>query len=112
MFDWLMEPINFVINWFQVTIYDYSVEAFAYMVKQMTLASIGFMVWAIGFAWEVAEQIIQDLGVTDALNSAWSTIPGDTVSVLTFFQIPQMVSILVTAFITAYVMKFIPMTGK
>jgi len=112
MFDWLIEPINYVINWLQVTIYDYTVQSFAYMVEAATLASIKFMIWAIGFAWEVAEQIIVDLGVTDALNSAWSTIPGDTVSVLTFFQIPQMVSILVTAFITAYVMKFIPMTGK
>jgi len=112
MLDWLIDPIDFFVTWFQETIYEFFVSAFAYLVESMTLASIKFTIWSSQFAWDIAKQLINDLGVTDALNSAWSTIPGDTVSVLAFFQIPDVVNILLTAFVTSYTLKFIPFSGK
>jgi len=112
MLDWLTAPIDFFVKWFNETIYEFFVNAFAYLVEQMTLASIKFTIWSSQFAWDIAKNIIDDLGVTDALNSAWSTIPGDTVSILAFFQIPDVINILLTALVTSYTLKFIPFSGK
>ena len=112
MLDWLIDPINFIVHWFQETIYVFFVDAFAYLADSLTLAFIKFTTWSSEFAWDITKNIIDDLGATDALNSAWSTIPGDTVSVLSFFQIPDVISILLMAFITSYILKLIPFSGK
>jgi len=112
MLDWLIVPIDFFVKWFNETIYQFFVSAFAYLVEQMTLASIKFTIWSSQFAWDIAKTIINDLGVTDALNTAWSSLDGDIISILSFFQIPDVVNILLTAFVTSYTLKFIPFSGK
>lgn len=112
MLDWLMEPINEFFDWLFYGIYDFFVEAFAYLVEVLTIWMVKSAIVTTQFAWDVAEQIILDIGVTQALNSAWSTIPGDTASVLAFFAIPDVVNILLSALVTRWVLKFVPFTGK
>lgn len=110
--DWLMSPINSILEFIQVDVYGLIIEAYSYLIQMITLGSIKFTIWSVGFGWDIATQIIEDLGVTDALNQAWSTLDGDTISVLSFFAIPDVISILLTAFVTSYTMKFIPFVGK
>jgi uncharacterized protein DUF2523 len=109
--DWLMDPINEIIDFLYDDIYDFFVESFAYLVEQITLGSIKFTVWSIGFAWDIAEQIIVDIGLSSAMDSAWSALPGDMVSTLAFFGIPTGISMLLNSFITRYTLRFIPFSG-
>jgi hypothetical protein len=112
MLDWLMEPINAILQWLYEGIYQFFVETFAYFVEVATLGMIKFAITTTNFAWDVAKEIIIDIGVTDALNSAWSTLPGDTASTLSFFAIPDVINILLAALVTRWVLTFIPFTGK
>jgi len=112
MLDWLMEPINRILDWLFSGIYDFIVETFAYLIEVGTLWFIKLSLAMSAFAWDIAEQIIQNVGLSDALNSAWSTIPGDTASVLAFFGIPTVVNVILNSLVAKYVMKFLPLVGK
>lgn len=112
MFDWVVDPISRLLKFFEDDIYQFFVDAFAYLVEQLTLGSIKFMIWSMQFGWDVAEQIILDLGLNDKLNQAWGLMDNDTISILSFFGIPEVVSILLSAIVTSYVLKFIPFSGK
>jgi uncharacterized protein DUF2523 len=110
--DWLMSPINRILDFLNEDIYPLFVDAFAYLVEQLTLMSIKSTIWSIGFGWDVSKSIIDDLGVSDQLNNAWSSLDSGTINVLTFFSIPEAIGMLVTAAVTAYTLKFIPFSGK
>jgi len=112
MLDWLMEPVNELLDFISDGIYTLIVESFALLVEYLTLKAIEFTIWSIGFSWDVAKAIINDLGLNDSLNSAWNLLPADSVSILSFFGVPNMISIILTALITSYTLKFIPFSGK
>jgi len=110
--DAVIEILRSIGRFFTQDIYQFFVDAFAYMVEQLTLGSIKFTIWSMGFAWDVSKTIIDDLGVSDQLNAAWASLDSETVNVLTFFAIPELIGMLVTAAVTAYTLKFIPFSGK
>lgn len=112
MFDWMLFPINEFLKFFKEDIYGFAHEAFAHFVEMSTLGMIEFTIWSVQFSWGVAKVIIIDLGLSNYLDQAWSMMGSDTISILAFFGIPEVVSILLTALITSYVLKFIPFSGK
>jgi len=111
-FDSVVARLNSIYEFITSGIYDFFVDSFALLVEYLTVSSIKFTIWSMSFAWDVSKSIIEDLGISDTLNNAWSTLPGDTVSILSFFGVPDMVNMLVTAIITSYTLKFIPFSGK
>jgi hypothetical protein len=110
--DAILEWLRSIGEFFSEGIYQLIVDGFSYLIEILTLWSIQFTVWSSGFAWDIAKNIITDLGISDKLNQAWGIIPVDTVNILAFFGIPELISMLVTAIITSYVLKFIPFSGK
>ncbi len=108
----VLDRLDNLIDFFLSGIYDFIVEAYALFVEFMTVSAISFILWAVGFAWDISVQIIENLGLQQALDSAWGEVPPDAAQVMMFFAIPDVVSILLNAFLTAYVLKFIPFTGK
>jgi hypothetical protein len=95
-------------DWLWDGLYDFAVWAFAGLVEYLTLASIEFAIWAVGFAWDVAKQILQDLNFSAYLASAWGALPGNVAGLLTICRVPEVLTILASAVVTKYVLRFIP----
>lgn len=112
MFDWLMEPIQRLIEWLYMGIYDFIVETFALFVEYVTIIMIKFTIWASSFAWDVASTILENIGASQALTSAWNLLPEQTVQTLYFFNVPQGMYMILTTAISKYVLRFIPFMGK
>lgn len=113
--DALVEFTKSIVNFFKDIwhfisdkIYDVFVWFFAGLVETATLASLKFALFASDFAWDVAKQILVDADLAGFLTTAWGYLPNDVRYILTACQIPTCVSIIVTAFVSKFVMRFIP----
>lgn len=79
-----------------------------WLVQKFVTAWIELKLSSLKFAWGVAKSVLADVGVFTALQSAWSGLSGDALSVLNFFGIPAAVNVLLNAGMTRFVMRFIP----
>ena len=64
--------------------------------------------YMLEISYEIAGSIIQSIGLSAAINSAWSNVPGDVFSVLAYLKIPEAINMLISAFITRFVMDLMP----
>lgn len=103
--------INFFIDVYDFIangIYDFMIWVFAGLVQTLTLFSIKFQIMAARIGWDTAVSIINSSGIVGYLESAWLSIPVQISSLLSLLQVPQFISIVFTAFVTKYVMRFMP----
>jgi hypothetical protein len=113
--DALVEFTKSIVNFFKdiwsfITDYIYQifVWVFAGIVETLTLWSLKFAEISINFAWGVAKQILVDAGLATKVSDAWSYLPQDVAYVLTACQIPTCITIISTAFVSKFVLRFIP----
>ncbi len=89
-------------------IYQMFVWIYAGLVETSTLAFLKFALIASDFAWSVANQILLHLDFKTFLANSWGYLSPDAQFVLSECQIPQCVSIISTAYVSKFVMRFIP----
>ena len=89
-------------------IYSFAQWAFAQFIEKSTLAFLDFVLWAIPFAWGTAKNIMNDIGLSQLLTNAWSSLDSNVLGFLTAFRVPDCLNILISAFFTRYVLRFIP----
>lgn len=106
---------NSVINFFGLFwdfvtkgIYDLLVWLVKGFIEYFTLESLSFLVWAVRFAWDIAKGILQDLGYFAALSSAMAGIDPEILGLISVLRIPDALTIIVSAAVTKYVLRFIP----
>ena len=104
MFEFLVS----LANWFSTGIYDFFVEWMAYFISSMVLLWFKLQLTGLDFAWGLAQTVIQNLGISSAIASAWNSLPVDIVSTARFFKVPEAFNILISAGVTRLVMSFIP----
>jgi len=92
--------------WLQSGIYDFFTEWFsAFMIWSM-VGMIRFQIWAVGFAWDVAQQVLDQLNISSALAAAWSQLDNQVLNALTFFNVPDAINVLLSARVTRFVLNF------
>lgn len=89
-------------------LYELITQAFASMIEWLTIQQFKFMIWSIGFAWDIGQKILADIGISQALQNAWGGLDSQTMSVLMFFRIPDAVNIILSSGVTRFVLRFIP----
>lgn len=99
-------------NWFYQGMYDFTKEVMVAMTKAMIYAYFSSMIFAAEIAYEVVQDIVQGLGITQQIQSAYSTIPEDMRNTLAFFRIPEALTIIFSAIPTKMAMKFVPFIGR
>ncbi|WP_417784452.1 DUF2523 family protein [Terasakiella pusilla] len=111
MLEFFNDVISFfgdIKDWIYSGIYTFTVDAYAYFIKQSVKAYIGFMITAIPFAWDVAQSIMNDLNISSYLDSAWGTLDAPTRSILAYLKIPEGVNFILSSAVTRFVLRFIP----
>jgi len=110
--DWLLVPVTQLIDFITNGIYDFTIESFQFLMLKITLFTIDTVIFFISLAWDLMKVILNQVGITNALSSAWSYLDSGMLSTLTFFGIPDLINIITTAFLTKFLFKFIPFIGK
>jgi hypothetical protein len=107
IYNAIIDVFNQIQNFITDGIYQLLVEFTAWAIKKMVIASIQFKIWALGFAWDVAQEIITSLNINTYLNAAWGSLHADTLAMFQFFKIPEAVQMLLSASVTKFVFRFL-----
>lgn len=99
-------------DWFYIGIYDFVKEIMVYLTKVSIYTWIQIQLFAIDIAFEVVQDIFVDLGLTQAVQSAWSMVPEAMRNTLSFFGIPQALTIICSAIPARLALRFIPFIGR
>jgi len=108
IFNSLFAFFNALWSYLTDNIYDFVVWIFRGFVEYSTLESLKFALVAVNFSWDVAKAILQDLQFAALLTNAFTALPGEVQGLLNICRVPDAISLLVTAMVTKYVLRFIP----
>lgn len=99
-------------DWMYVGIYDFVKEVMVYLTKASMYTWIQIQLFAIDVGFQVVQDIFVELGVTQQVQNAWNMVPENMRNTLTFFGIPQALTIIGTAIPARIAMRFIPFIGR
>lgn len=103
----MMEFLNEIYTWITSGIYDFATETFAWIIIKVMIFKIESQLFLMGYAWDVAKEILEQLNISQEIKSALSALPTQTVEHLNFFNIINGINLIINAFMTKFVMRFI-----
>ncbi|HCA1452955.1 TPA: DUF2523 domain-containing protein [Klebsiella pneumoniae] len=118
--------LSFIADWFNSTnqffqdiwnfmnsgIYEFFKGALVVVTKGLLYSYIKFKIMMLDVAYTVGQEIMQETGVTQQVNSAWSSLPANVRATLSFFNVPQGLTMIFSAIPTRIAMRFIPGSGS
>ena len=88
-------------------IYKFFTQWFAEFIKWSMVGWFKFKLQALTFAWDVANEILTSLNLSQQIDMAFSALDSNLVSIISFFRIPEAINIILSAYTTRLVMTFI-----
>jgi hypothetical protein len=104
----LFNGLTFFWQFLTDKVYDFAVWCFAGFIEHATLAYLKFLMKVIPFAWDIAKTILNDLGVPAMIAQSWGVLPAEVAGLASVLMLPQALMILLNAYVTRYVLRFIP----
>lgn len=104
----------FVSIWFWITegVYDLAVWVLRAGIEFYTLSMLRMKLFALNMGWDVAKSIIIDMQLSQRLQGFWDLLPVDVAVNLSALRIPEGIGLILTAYVTRYVLRFIPGGGN
>ncbi len=88
-------------------VYDLITKATAWFIRWYMVYWFQAKLTALTFSYDVAQQLLASINVSSYLDTAWSSLESRTLSTLVFFRIPDALNIILSAFTTKFVFKFL-----
>lgn len=104
MLDFFTQVLNFIGS----GIYDLLVQFVAYIISKLSEIMLYLTLKSMVFSWDIARQILVDLQVSNMISSMYSHFDTQVLNVLLWLKIPDFINNLITAYVTRFVMRFIP----
>lgn len=79
---------------------EFMVKVGAWMVIAFTKAKIAF----IGYSWEVAREVLDQLNVSGTIENLWGQLDSRILGVATYLKLPEALNMIINARVTRYVM--------
>lgn len=108
LFDSFIAFFQGIWDWLTDGLYDFAVWVFRGYVEFATLGALKFKLFVLTFAWDVAKAILVDLEVSTRLQALYDLLPPSVAVNITAMRIPEGVGLILTAYVTRYVLRFIP----
>ena len=108
----VIEFFQYIWDFITSGIYEFTKEALKAATKVAIYAYFQTLLLAIEVGYEVYQEIMANIGVTQTINQYWGSIDSDIRSALSFFGIPDAINMLTSAVGTRFVMRFIPFIGR
>lgn len=110
--DQILDFFQFVWDFLSSGIYDLIKDGLVVLTKAAVYSWIQVQLLALEVAYEAAQDIVTDIGVTQYVRQRYSGIPSQTAATLEFFGVPQALNILFSALSTRFALKFVPFIGR
>jgi len=108
VYDAVLTFFQGIWDWITTGIYDFGVWAFAKLVEYLVWKSLEFKLWALDFGWDAAKVMLADLDFSNRMQSAFDLLPASSVAILNALGVPQCITLVVTAALTRFLLRFIP----
>ncbi len=105
--DMLIEFMNGAIEFFN-DLPDKSDAYWERIILWLLIAYLEAKLYMLEIAYEIASALISTLGISDAINSAWSNIPVTARAVLAYLKIPESINMIISAVLTRFIMGLMP----
>lgn len=63
---------------------------------------------AIEFSYGIASSILSALNLSDLISDGWSSINSDILGVLTYLRVPESINMILSAFLTRFILGLLP----
>ena len=101
-----MDAIQSIYDFLVVDSYNFIQEIFAQMLIWVATWWVKIKIASIGFFWGVAQAMLDQLGVSDFIQSAWGSLDSNVVNFLTRYKVVEGVNMLISAGLTNFIMRF------
>ena len=88
-------------------IYEFCVKWFAEFIKWYLVGWYKVKLQSITFAWDIAQEILTSLSISEKIDLAFSALDSLVVQVISFFRIPEAINIVLSAYTTRFVLNFL-----
>lgn len=105
--DSFIDAIQYFLNWFSTGIYEFAEQAFKEATAWYVVAVVKAKIYMVGFAWDVAKIVLENIGLSQFVNSAWGALSPKLIGYLTFFKVPDALNIVIQAYATRFVLNVI-----
>lgn len=72
------------------------------------VAYLNIKLTMLEFAYDVASVLLESVGISEYLETAWSQLDSATLSVFTYLKIPEGLNAILSAAVTRFVMDLMP----
>lgn len=111
MFDWLVDFIQYIWDWFAAGIYDFFVAAFAYAGLVITKVWLKFQLFMLDAAFKLYSEFVESLNLSEYLQQKYNSLDSAVISTLAYFKVPEGLTLIFNAIGTKIALRFIPFSG-
>lgn len=102
----LIQGYAFILQFLFSDIYQFAVDAFAYLSVELFVLWIKIKIFTITFFADAAVAIIDQIDLSTFIEQYWSSISPNALYVLSYFKIPESLNIIFSAMVTSLLMRF------
>lgn len=103
----IFDQLSQLLDWFYTGIYDFIVDTASYFIALSVKWSLFSTLALIDFSWDVAKDLLSDLGISEFIASMYSHFDSKIMDILLFFRIPEFVNTIMGAHMTRFVFQFL-----
>lgn len=107
----MLEFLNAVLSFIDHDLYEMLVQFLSLMIQSFVAMLYEWFYQIIHLAWDVARDILSDLGISQLIGSMFSHFDSQVLDLMLYFRVPEMINTVITAYVTRYVMSWIPFSG-
>lgn len=78
------------------------------LVIWIIISYLELKLYMLELAYDLAAQIISAVGLSEAIQSAWSSLPPATASTLTYLRVPEAINMIMSAYVTRFILGLMP----
>lgn len=99
--DSLIDAFKWFIDFFST---DAELSIWHHITAQISIWWLQAKIVALQFTWQVAQAMIDQMGISSTLDQAWASVDNQVIQTFTALKIPDCVNILIQAWLTRFVL--------
>ena len=103
----VFDALTDITNWFSDGLYEAADNVFQRMAAWVIIWILEAKLFMLGLGIDVAELFIEALGISELLNSAFSSLDSKISNFVYYLKIPEAINILISAYATRFVMDLV-----
>lgn len=111
IYDFISSVPDFFVAIFQFLttgIVEFFISLAAYIMDSFTCLYLKFALLMLDWYWVIVRQLLIDLNLSGRLSAAFGSFDSPVIQMILFFRIPETLSLILSAFIIRFVLRFIP----